>query len=85
MRFPDSELPAMSAIPTAPEPLPGRSRLAALLEHFADIEDPRDLRGRATGLSEAQLLDANADAATILPEGLTRPAHWPEAAPQSAH
>jgi hypothetical protein len=37
----------------------------------ADLSD-------ATGLSEAQLHDAHGDAATKLPEGLARPAHWPE-------
>jgi hypothetical protein len=31
------------------------------------------------GLSEAQLADAHGDAATRLPDGMVRPAHWPEA------
>jgi uncharacterized protein YjbI with pentapeptide repeats len=38
-----------------------------------------------TGLSETELLNAHGDAATKLPEGVARPAHWPEAAPESAH
>jgi hypothetical protein len=39
----------------------------------------------ATGLLEAQLLNAIGDAATKLPEGLALPAHWPSSAPQSPH
>jgi hypothetical protein len=35
----------------------------------------------ATGLSESQLRHAHGDAATILPEGVARPAHWPDPAP----
>ncbi len=46
----------MSVIPTAPEPLPGRSRLASLLEHFATIEDPRDVRRILHPLREVLLL-----------------------------
>ncbi len=46
----------MSATVTAPEPLPGRSRLAALLEHFAHIEDPRDVRRILHPLREVLLL-----------------------------
>jgi hypothetical protein len=33
----------------------------------------------ATGLSDTQLRDAHGNAATTLPEGLARPAHWPSA------
>jgi len=33
----------------------------------------------AIGLSEAQLAEAHGDAATQLPAGLARPAHWPDA------
>jgi predicted transposase YbfD/YdcC len=46
----------MSAMPTAPEPLPGRSRLAILLEHFGRIEDPRDVRRILHPLREVLLL-----------------------------
>jgi predicted transposase YbfD/YdcC len=56
MRLPDSEPHVMSAIPTAPEPFPARSRLAALLEHFAHIEDPRDVRRILHPLREVLLL-----------------------------
>ncbi len=42
-----------------------------------------DLRG-GVGLLEAQLRDTDGDAATILPEGVARPAHWPGSAPKSA-
>lgn len=56
MRRPDSEPHLMSAIPTTLEPPPGRSRLAALLEHFASIEDPRDVRRILHPLREVLLL-----------------------------
>ena len=46
----------MSATITVPEPPPGRSRLAALLEHFADIKDPRDVRRILHPLREVLLL-----------------------------
>ena len=46
----------MSAIPTAPELPPGKSRLAALLEHFAHIRDPRDVRRILHPLREVLLL-----------------------------
>ncbi len=46
----------MSSIATALEPPPGRSRLAALLEHFAHIEDPRDVRRILHPLREILLL-----------------------------
>jgi len=46
----------MPAVPTVPEPMPGRSRLAALLEHFAQIEDPRDVRRILHPLREILLL-----------------------------
>jgi hypothetical protein len=46
----------MSAIPTAPELPPGKSRLAALLEHFAHIQDPRDVRRILHPLREVLLL-----------------------------
>jgi uncharacterized protein YjbI with pentapeptide repeats len=39
----------------------------------------------ATGLSASQLCEAYGDAATKLPEGMVRPAHWPSSAPQSPH
>ncbi len=42
-------------IPSA-EALPRKSRLAALLEHFADIEDPRDVRRILHPLPEVLLL-----------------------------
>ena len=41
-----------------------------------------NLRG-AKDLLEAQLRDTDGDAETKLPEGLARPAHWPDAAPQN--
>ena len=46
----------MSATPLTPEPLRGRSRLAALLEHFASIKDPRDVRRILHPLREVLLL-----------------------------
>ena len=46
----------MTALTTVPEPLLGRSRLAALLEHFAAIEDPRDVRRILHPLREVLLL-----------------------------
>ena len=46
----------MSVIATASEPPPGRSRLAALLEHFASIKDPRDVRRILHPLREVLLL-----------------------------
>lgn len=46
----------MPAISTLLEPLPGRSRLAALLEHFAHIQDPRDVRRILHPLREVLLL-----------------------------
>lgn len=46
----------MTTIPAASEPLPSRSRLAALLEHFANIEDPRDVRRILHPLREVLLL-----------------------------
>jgi len=42
-------------IPSA-ETLPRRSRLAALLEHFAEVEDPRDVRRITHRLDEILLL-----------------------------
>jgi hypothetical protein len=56
MRLPGSEPHLMCTIATAPEPLPGRSRLAALLEHFAQIQDPRDVRRILHPLREVLLL-----------------------------
>src|SRR5580704_2230972 len=56
MQLLDSEPPPMSAIPTAPELPPGKSRLAALLEHFAHIQDPRDVRRILHPLREVLLL-----------------------------
>jgi hypothetical protein len=56
MRLPDSEPHVMSAMPTAPEPPPGRSRLASLLEHFSSIEDPRNVRRILHPLHEVLLL-----------------------------
>jgi predicted transposase YbfD/YdcC len=56
MWLPDSEPHLMSAIPAAPEPPPGKSRLAALLEHFAQIQDPRDVRRILHPLREVLLL-----------------------------
>jgi hypothetical protein len=54
--------------------LRGAYLLEADLRHAhlggADLSD-------AAGLSERQLHDAHGDAATILPEGVARPAHWP--------
>ena len=46
----------MSPIATALEPPHGKSRLAALLEHFAQIQDPRDLRRILHPLGEVLLL-----------------------------
>jgi hypothetical protein len=46
----------MSAIAATPEPPPGRSRLAALLEHFARIQNPRDVRRILHPLGEVLLL-----------------------------
>lgn len=46
----------MSALPAMPEPPPVRSRLAALLEHFASIKDPRDVRRILHPLREVLLL-----------------------------
>jgi len=46
----------MPTTPTAADPLPGRSRLAALLEHFGHIEDPRDVRRILHPLREILLL-----------------------------
>jgi predicted transposase YbfD/YdcC len=46
----------MTAIATASELSPGRSRLAALLEHFAHIHDPRDVRRILHPLREVLLL-----------------------------
>lgn len=47
---------SVTALATAVEPLPGRSRLAALLEHFAHIQDPRDVRRILHPLREVLLL-----------------------------
>jgi uncharacterized protein YjbI with pentapeptide repeats len=44
--------------------------------------DGADLRG-AVGLSEWQLAEAHGDAATRLPAGLARPAHWPAPDPSA--
>ena len=41
---------------TRPAPLSGKSRLAVLLEHFATIDDPRDVRRIAHPLAEILLL-----------------------------
>jgi hypothetical protein len=57
MQLPDSEPHLMSTITTAPEPPPGRSRLAALLEHFAQIQDARDVRRILHPLREVLLLE----------------------------
>lgn len=38
------------------EALPRRSRVAALLDHFAGVEDPRDLRRILHPLPEIRLL-----------------------------
>jgi DDE_Tnp_1-associated len=54
MQLRDSELHLMSV--TAIEPPLGRSRLGALLEHFASIEDPRDVRRILHPLREVLLL-----------------------------
>jgi len=43
-------------MPTFADPLPGKSRLAVLLEHFATIDDPRDVRRIAHPLAEVLLL-----------------------------
>jgi hypothetical protein len=56
MRLPDSKLPLMSALAAAPASPPGRSRLTALLEHFAYIQDPRDVRRILHPLREVLLL-----------------------------
>lgn len=56
MQLPDSEPQVMSAIAAMPEPPPGRSRLAALLEHFSHIQDPRDVRRILHSLREVLLL-----------------------------
>jgi predicted transposase YbfD/YdcC len=56
MQLPDSEPPVMSAPPVASDLLPGRSRLAALLEHIGHIEDPRDVRRILHPLREILLL-----------------------------
>ena len=41
---------------TLPDPMSGKSRLAVLLEHFATIDDPRDVRRIAHPLAEILLL-----------------------------
>jgi hypothetical protein len=46
----------MSAPDTSSEPVPGRSRRATLVEHFACIEDPRDVRRILHPLREVLLL-----------------------------
>ena len=46
----------MSTVPTAADLLPGGSRLAALLDHFGAIEDPRDVRRILHPLLEVLLL-----------------------------
>ncbi|MFE6504642.1 pentapeptide repeat-containing protein [Kitasatospora sp. NPDC057738] len=60
-------------------------RLADLVG--ADLRDA-DLAGADLGtalfLTQAQLNAARGDATTRLPDGLTRPAHWPETAPAPA-
>jgi predicted transposase YbfD/YdcC len=56
MWLPDSEPPEMPVAPTIAGPLPGRSRLTALLEHFGHIEDPRDVRRILHPLREILLL-----------------------------
>ena len=38
------------------ETVPRKSRLAALLDHFAQVEDPRDVRGFRHPLTEILLL-----------------------------
>ncbi len=43
---------------TFADPLPGKSRLAVLLEHFATLPDPRDVRRIAHPLAEILLLVA---------------------------
>jgi predicted transposase YbfD/YdcC len=43
-------------MPTFADPLGGKSRLAILLEHFATIDDPRDVRRIAHPLAEILLL-----------------------------
>ncbi len=40
----------------APDFSPQKSRLGALLDHFATIDDPRDVRGIAHPLAEVLLL-----------------------------
>lgn len=46
----------MPPMPTATDPLLGRPRLAALLDHFGAIEDPRDVRRILHPLREVLLL-----------------------------
>lgn len=46
----------MSVTATSIEPLTGKSRLAALLDHFAHIEDPRDVRRILHPLREVLLV-----------------------------
>ena len=55
------------------------ARLAQANLRNARLKGGADLSG-TTGLSEEQLRDAHGDAATKLPEGITRPVHWPSAA-----
>lgn len=43
-------------IPYAAEALPRKSRLATLLDHFAEVEDPRDVRRILHPLPEVLLL-----------------------------
>ena len=43
-------------MPPLDDPLPGKSRLAILLDHFATIPDPRDIRRIAHPLAEILLL-----------------------------
>ena len=68
--------------------LPDACLEGALLRH-AHLKDAylvgthlegADLR-EAEGLTEEQLKDAHGDAKTRLPDGVTRPAHWPPEAP----
>jgi predicted transposase YbfD/YdcC len=56
MELPDSELHQMPAVTVVTELPSSRSRLAALLEHFACIEDPRDVRRILHPLREVLLL-----------------------------
>jgi hypothetical protein len=46
----------MSAVTTAPEPPPGRSRRPALLEHFVHVQDPGDVRRFLHPLREMLML-----------------------------